>query len=85
MTNIMRRLGERGFAGSVGSRPLLIDLENNRWRFKLICRCGLTDIVANFTPVRSYIGVMVTERLRKAILDRFSAQMCRDQSGIIRC
>jgi hypothetical protein len=75
MMNIMLRLGERGFGGSVSSRPLLIDLENNRWRFNLICRCGLIDIVANFTPVRSYIGVMVTGGSRTAILDRFSANV----------
>jgi hypothetical protein len=38
--NMTLRLAERGddgFGGSGGSRPLLIDLANNRWRSNFSC------------------------------------------------
>jgi len=68
MTNMMLRFAERGdggFGGSLNSRPLVIDLANSRLRSGFICRGGQLDIIANFEPARSYIGVMVTGRLQK--------------------
>jgi hypothetical protein len=46
MMNIMLRLVERGegaFGGSVGSRPLVIDLVNNRFRSNFICPVRLDE------------------------------------------
>jgi hypothetical protein len=60
-----QRTGDGGFGGSLNSRPLVIDLANSRLRSGFICRGGQLDIIANFEPARSYIGVMVTGRLQK--------------------
>jgi hypothetical protein len=81
MTNITLRFAERdegGFGGSVGSRPLVIDLANNRFRSNFQ---GNSNIIANFGPVRSYIGVMVTGRLENGHF----GPVCGDQTTIVRC